>query len=68
MSLDQITDWDAITRAAEEIRLQREYRDHKQRQESLKVFECPDCMAILKIETSHDLPEDIKIVFIKHQC
>lgn len=42
--------------------------ERKAEQERLRSFECPDCKAILYLESAEDLPIDLKVRFVKHQC
>jgi hypothetical protein len=43
-----------------------ERAEHVLKQERLRYVECPDCKALLKLETKSDLPDDLKVVFVSH--
>ena len=38
--------------------------EHVMKQDRLRYVECPDCKALLRLETKGDLPEDLKAVLI----
>lgn len=55
-----------MKKAIEEIRRINEGRKLEAEQERLRKVICPDCGAELRIESLHELPDDIKVVFVKH--
>lgn len=58
---------EAIDLAITEIRMINERKKSETKQKELRTVNCPDCNAILQIELSSYLPDDIKITFVKHQ-
>jgi hypothetical protein len=59
---------EAVKQAEFMQRSDRERAEHVLKQERLRYVECPDCKALLKLETKSDLPDDLKVVFVSHKC
>jgi hypothetical protein len=57
---------DEVAALAEFDRKRAEQKEKQETQEKVRCVSCPDCGADLRIESKEDLPEDVKLVFVRH--